>query len=164
MPRSSMRRLMKSGLSASAPVADISMTGHCDAMRTLVVIVIGTALLSGCGGRSIPANVVGGCYRFDDGAPFFRVAGRTGTFVGKSDLKSFEIGSWKSEGHEVQVTPAFILHDGTVSAPPGPARMAEAVTTLSSGVVRYKRANDQIVLSIPAEAYGWETVHLGKPC
>lgn len=42
--------------------------------------------------------------------------------------------------------------------------MAEAVTTLSSGVIRYKQANDRIILSIPIEAYGWEDVRLGKPC
>jgi hypothetical protein len=42
--------------------------------------------------------------------------------------------------------------------------MAEAVTTLSSGVIRYKRSDDQIILSIPIEAYGWEEVRLGKPC
>jgi hypothetical protein len=42
--------------------------------------------------------------------------------------------------------------------------MAEAVTTLSSGIIRYKRADDQIILSIPVEAYGWEDVRLGKSC
>jgi len=42
--------------------------------------------------------------------------------------------------------------------------MAQAVTTLSSGVIRYKQADNQIVLSIPIEAYGWEDVRLGKSC
>jgi hypothetical protein len=133
-------------------------------MRIAVVIVTGMALLSGCAGKLSRANVAAGCYRFDDGTPFFRIAGRTGTFVDKAKLKSFEIGSWKSEGREVEVTPAFILHDGSVSAPAGPARMAEAVTSLSSGVIRYKWADNQIILSIPIEGYGWEDVRLGKPC
>jgi hypothetical protein len=149
---------------AIAPVAVISMSIHYDAMRTAVVIFTGIVLLSGCAGKSTRATVAAGCYRFDDGTPFFRITGRTGTFVEKSNLKSFEIGSWRSEGREVEVTPAFILHDGTDSTPGGPARMAEAVTTLSSGVIRYKQANDRIILSIPIEAYGWEDVRLGKPC
>ncbi len=144
--------------------AVIPMTGHCGAMRTMITIVIGTVLLSGCAGKSVQANVAEGCYRFDDGIPFFRVAGKTGTFVDESSLKSFEIGPWRSDGREVEVTPAFILHDGTVSAPTGAARMAEAVETRSSGVVRYNRVNDQVMLSIPVEAFGWATVHLGKPC
>ena len=135
-----------------------------DGMCTLGVIVIGTTLLSSCAGKSTPANVPEGCYRFDDGTPFFRIDGRTGTFVGKSGLKSFQVGSWKSQGREVEVTPAFILHDGTESAPPGPAGMAEAVTSLSSGIIRYKQADGKIVLSIPIEAYGWADVRPGKPC
>lgn len=140
------------------------MSTHYNSMRAAVVIIAGIALLSGCAGKSTGANVAAGCYRFNDGTPFFRIVGRTGTFVDKSNLKSFEIGSWKSEGREVEVTPAFVLHDGSVSAPAGPARMAEAVTTVSSGVIRYKQSDDLIILSIPIEAYGWEDVRLGKPC
>jgi hypothetical protein len=140
------------------------MSVRYDSMRAAVVIATGMALLSGCAGKSNPAKVAAGCYRFDDGTPFFRIVGRTGTFIDKSNLKSFEIGSWKSEGREVEVRPAFILHDGSASAPRGPARMAEAVTTLSSGVIRYKGTDDQVILSIPIEAYGWADVRLGEPC
>jgi hypothetical protein len=151
-------------LTVCTPVAVIPMSAHYDAMRTAVVIFMSMALLSGCAGKSTRAAVAAGCYRFDDGTPFFRIVGRTGIFIEKSNLKSFEIGSWRSGGSEVEVTPAFILHDGTGSAPVGPARMAEAVTTLSSGVIRYKQTDDQIILSIPIEAHGWEDVRLGKSC
>ena len=132
-------------------------------MRTMAAI-LALASLSGCAGKATPADIAEGCYRFSDGSPFFRVTGRKAIFVGKSDLRSFELGAWKSDGREVAVTPAFILHDGAVSAPAGPARMAEAVTTLSTGIVRYKRVAGSVVLSIPVEAYGWEDVRLGKPC
>jgi len=146
------------------PVAVFPVRAHPDAMRTAGAILTGIALMSGCAGKSTPANVPEGCYRFGDGTPFFRIVGHTGTFVAKSGLNSFEIGPWKSEGREVQVAPAFLLRDGTTAAPAGPARMAEAVTTLPAGIVRYKRADDHIILSIPVEAYGWENVQLGKPC
>jgi len=126
--------------------------------------MLALALLSGCARRATPADIAEGCYRFSDGSPFFRVAGRKAIFVGKSGLKSFKFGAWKPGGREVEVTPAFILHDGTLSAPAGPPRMAEAVTTISTGVVRYSRASGSIVMAIPVEAYGWREVHLGKPC
>ena len=133
-------------------------------MRTAIITLVGIALLSGCAGKPTPANIAGGCYRFDDGTPLFRIAGRTGTFVNTSGLKSFDIGSWKSDGREVEVTPAFVLHDGTNSAPAGRDRMAVTVTTLPSGILRYRQVNGHSILSIPIEAYGWADVQLGKAC
>jgi hypothetical protein len=139
------------------------MGAHYRAMQILIVIA-GAILLCGCAGKSTQSSVPEGCYRFDDGTPFFRIVGHTGFIIDNAGLKSFQVGPWKAQGREVEVTPAFILHDGTTSAPEGPARMAEAVTTLPSGGLGYRRANDQIIFSIPIEAYGWENVRLGKPC
>ncbi len=132
-------------------------------MPTRWVAIVGAALLSGCGNDARPIGVAEGCYRFADGTPFFRVRGRMGIFVTNAGLKSFKIGSSRPDHREVQVEPAFVVHYAT-GIPSGFARSAEAVTTLSSGSIRYERAGDRVLLSIPVEAYGWETVQLGKAC
>lgn len=132
--------------------------------RTVMIAVVGAASLSGCSGARVPANVAEGCYRFDDEAPFLRVVGSRGTFVNSSGLNSFDIGAWNPDDRELEVRPAFVLHDGNVSSPAGPTRMAIAVTSRSSGTVRYEQVEGRTILSIPVEAHGWETVHLGRPC
>jgi len=124
-------------------------------------------LLIGCA-RSptqIPAHIPAGCYRFSDGQPFFTIQGATGTFVARETLASFKIGNWRGKGRQdFEVTPAFVLHDGTVSAPRGQARMAEVVTSTPSGRLRYERRDGQDVLLVPVEAYGDVELFRADPC
>jgi hypothetical protein len=124
--------------------------------RLLFLLV--SMLLTGCvrSPAQIGAQIPAGCYRFSDGQPFFTVHGSTGTFVARGTLTSFKIGDWRGKDRQdFDVTPAFVLHDGTVSAPRGPARMADVVTSIPSGKLRYERRRDgKDLLLVPVEAYG----------
>jgi len=120
-------------------------------------------LLTGCA-RS-PAHIPAGCYRFSDGQPFITVHGSTGTFVTQGTLASFKIGNWLGKDRkDFDVTPAFVLHDGRVSEPRGPARMADVVTSLPSGGLRYERRDGKDILLVPIEAFGWEELFRTDLC
>jgi len=111
-------------------------------------------LLAGCA-RSA-AHIPAGCYRFSDGQPFLTVHGSTGAFITHGTLASFKIGNWRDKDRrDFDVAPAFVLHDGGVSEPTGPARMADVVIGHPSGNLRYERRDGKDFLLIPVEAFGW---------
>lgn len=110
-------------------------------------------LLTGCA-RS-PAQIPPGCYRFSDGQPFLTIQGSTGTFVTQGTLASFKVGDWRGKDRkEFDVVPAFVLHDGTIDKPAGPARMADVVASIPSGKLGYARRAGRDILLVPVEAYG----------
>lgn len=125
-------------------------------------ILLASILLTGC--AQSPAQIPVGCYRFSDGRPFLRIEGSTGTFVYQASVASFKIGNWRRNRQDFVVTPAFVLHDGSASAPAGPDRMADLVTTIPSGKLRYQRRDGQDILVVPLEAFGEVEVFRGGRC
>jgi hypothetical protein len=133
-------------------------------MRYLLLVAMLSLALLGCR-QNYSAVIPEGCYRFSDGVPFVKVQGGRGIFQSKSELKVIELGAWVgAQKSAVQVRPAFVLHDGTLSPPHGPARMPLEVATLSSGKLGYAHRNNQDTLIIPLEAYGEIEVVRGEQC
>ena len=118
-------------------------------------------LVAACGQGH--ADIPPGCYYLADGTPLLKIAGATGTILSKGGLKSFEVGPALG-GHDIEVTPAFILHNGVITPPAGPVTMIEPVKSLPWGKIRFEKRGGRSVLLIPIEAYGEARLSLGPAC
>jgi len=118
-----------------------------------------TLCIAGCG--LLPANVPDGCYRFDDGTPLFKIAGRQGYVLSNGQVKMFRIGGWHEFSREsVEIRPAFYL-PGLSS---GDARRGNTIAIPSIAYSTFDFDPAQNTFKVPVAASGEEEVKLGRPC
>ncbi len=65
------------------------------------------------------------------------------------------IGPWRDAAKgRFAVSPGFYLHDGTASAPRGPAVMSQASPGAGTGELTYRRERGEDIIFVPVEAFG----------
>ena len=127
--------------------------------KNLTIILPLTLCLTGCG--VLPANVRDGCYRFDDGTPLFKIAGKQGYVLSKGQVKTFRIGGWHELSRKsVEITPGFYL-PGLPSTDP---RRGNTITIPSIAYSTFAFDAEKNAFNVPVAAWGEEEVKLGRPC
>ena len=125
----------------------------------LAIILPLTLCVAGCG--VLPADVPDGCYRFDDGTPLFKIAGKQGYVLSKGQVKTFRIGGWHELSRKsVEITPGFYL-PGLPSTDP---RRGNTITIPSIAYSTFAFDAEKNAFNVPVAAWGEEEVKLGRPC
>jgi hypothetical protein len=115
--------------------------------------------LAGCG--VLPADVPDGCYRFDDGTPLFKIAGKQGYVLSKGQVKTFCIGGWHELSRKsVEITPAFYLP----GLPSSDSRRDNTIAIPSIAYSTFAFDPEKNAFEVPIAAWGEEEVRLGRPC
>jgi|GEM_PF-3008111 len=126
---------------------------------TWIIILPLIFSLAGCG--VLPAHVPDGCYRFDDGTPFFKVIGNQGFVLPNGRVKRFHIGGWHElSRRSVEIRPAFYLP----GLPAGDPRRGETLPIPSSAYSTFAFDPRRNAFKVPVAAWGEEEVTLGRPC
>lgn len=129
----------------------------------LYIMVCFISFLHGCSVEK--AKIEEGCYHYSDGDLAFKIINSQGFFGPDAAMKSFKVGEWiDRERGLFEVTPAFVLHDGTVSLPNGPSKIPQIVSTKPSGMLKFESRGGQDVILVPREAYGELEVTRGGSC
>ena len=128
-------------------------------MRAMKLAIILPLTLAGCG--VLPADVPDGCYRFDDGTPLFKIAGKQGYVLSKGQVKTFRVGGWHELSRKsVEITPAFYL-------PGSPSSDPRRDNTIAIPWIAYSTFAfdpEKHAFEVPVAAWGEEEVKLGRPC
>jgi hypothetical protein len=129
-------------------------------IRFTIAALLSVVALTGCG--LIPARVRDGCYRFEDGAPLFKITGRQGVVLSKAAaVRTFRVGGWDDLAQKfVQVTPAFYFP----GLPTGDSRRGNTLSIPSISYSRFAFDPKRDAFEVPVAAWGEEEVRLGPPC
>jgi len=128
-------------------------------LRAMKLAIVLPLTLAGCG--MLPADVPDGCYRFDDGTPLFKIAGKQGYVLSKGQVKTFRIGGWHELSRKsVEITPGFYL-PGLPSTDP---RRGNTITIPSIAYSTFAFDAEKNAFNVPVAAWGEEEVKLGRPC
>jgi len=71
------------------------------------------------------------------------------------DVQTTVIGPWHDKDMgSFEVSPGFVVHDGTKTPPRGPTVMFKALPDGITGKLTYRRERGEDVILVPVEAYG----------
>lgn len=137
--------------------------GQSKAVLGIGCITVASALVLGC--QKPVARIPAGCYYRPGGDAFLIVRSDKLVLLVPDDVRSSAIGPWIDRaGGRFKVSPGFYIHDGTASPPKGPAVMSQSTPTSRSGSLVFRHVDNQDIVSVPVEAYGYLQLVRGNPC